>query len=77
MLTTSAAANALTPGGNYFANDGSAKYNTSGSGAIMKPANISTLGIGPSGNGAPVSNMMPYLAINYVIALQGIFPSRN
>ena len=29
------------------------------------------------GNGQPHNNMQPYLAINYMIALQGIFPSRN
>jgi len=30
-----------------------------------------------TGNGLPVSILQPYLAINYSIALQGIFPSRN
>lgn len=29
-----------------------------------------------SGN-QPVNNMQPYLAINFCIALQGVFPSRN
>jgi microcystin-dependent protein len=77
MLTTTVPADALSPGGNYFANDGSTKYNPSSSGGTMKAANISALAIGPAGNGAPVSNRMPYLAINYVICLQGIFPSRN
>src|SRR6185295_10116377 len=43
MLTTTAAANALTPGGNYFANDGSTRYNTTNGGGTMKPANISAL----------------------------------
>ena len=30
-----------------------------------------------SGGGASHENMQPYLAINYCIALQGLFPSRN
>lgn len=30
-----------------------------------------------TGNGLPISILQPYLAINYSIALQGIFPSRN
>lgn len=30
----------------------------------------------PAGGGAPHNNMQPYLVMNYVIALQGIFPSR-
>jgi len=33
--------------------------------------------IGASGGGQPVSVMQPYLVINYIIALQGIYPSRN
>lgn len=30
-----------------------------------------------TGNNAPVNNMQPFLAMNYIIALQGVFPSRN
>ena len=30
-----------------------------------------------SGGGQPHENMPPYLAMNFIIALQGIFPSRN
>lgn len=30
----------------------------------------------PAGNNAPVSIVQPYLAMNYVIAVEGIFPSR-
>jgi microcystin-dependent protein len=33
--------------------------------------------IGPAGGGVPHENRMPFLAINYCIALQGIFPPRN
>jgi microcystin-dependent protein len=33
--------------------------------------------ITPSGNSQPHSNLQPYLVINYVIALVGVFPSRN
>jgi microcystin-dependent protein len=31
---------------------------------------------GPAGGNQPVSIMQPYLAVNYVIALNGIYPSR-
>lgn len=74
MLTTTAAANAPAAAGNYFANDGSPKYKTSGSGT-MKPATVA-LSLAPSG-GTPVPNIMPYTGISYIICLQGIFPSRN
>jgi microcystin-dependent protein len=30
-----------------------------------------------TGGSQPHNNMMPYLALNFCIALQGIFPSRN
>jgi microcystin-dependent protein len=31
----------------------------------------------PAGSSSPHNNMQPYLALNFVIALQGLFPSRN
>jgi microcystin-dependent protein len=31
----------------------------------------------PGGGSQPHSNLQPYLVVNYVIALRGIFPSRN
>lgn len=33
--------------------------------------------IGNTGNGQPHPNQQPYLVVNFCIALQGIFPSRN
>ncbi len=39
--------------------------------------NIGTGITAPTGGNIPVPVMQPYLAINYIIALQGIFPSRN
>jgi microcystin-dependent protein len=38
----------------------------------MNPASI-----GNAGGSQPHNNMQPYLVLNFVIALQGIFPSRN
>lgn len=32
---------------------------------------------GPAGNEQPVENRSPFLVLNYVIALEGIFPSRD
>jgi len=31
----------------------------------------------PTGNGLPHNNMMPYLTLTFIIALQGIFPPRT
>lgn len=33
--------------------------------------------VGPAGGSTPFNNLQPYLALNYSIAMQGIFPSRN
>ena len=65
----------------------------SGAATTKKPANAwpaaggayaassdTTMGatmIGRSGSGKAHDNRQPYLGLNYVIALQGIFPSRN
>ncbi len=32
---------------------------------------------GVTGSGAPVQHVPPYLAINFIIAMQGLYPSRN
>ena len=33
--------------------------------------------VGLTGDGQPHDNMQPYVVLNYVMALEGIFPSRN
>ena len=33
--------------------------------------------IGLTGNGLPISIQSPYLCVNFIIATQGVFPSRN
>lgn len=40
------------------------------------PAAMGT-SIGPTGGNQPHDNMQPYLTINFIIALVGIYPSRN
>ena len=44
--------------------------------ATMAPA-VSTLAIGATGGSQPFSIMPPYLGMNYIICLFGIFPSRD
>ena len=38
----------------------------------LNPINVSSIG-----GSQPHNNMMPYLTLNFIIALQGIFPSQN
>jgi microcystin-dependent protein len=47
-------------------------YNSSGSPADMNAASVQA-----AGGSQPHDNMQPYLCVNFVIALFGIFPSRN
>ena len=44
-------------------------------GGALQPLTPST--IGPTGQNQPHTNLQPYLAINWCIALEGLFPSRN
>lgn len=48
------------------------QYNTTSDNNVMNPACVAAVG----GN-QPHENMSPYLVLNFVIALQGIFPSQN
>lgn len=45
---------------------------SAGTSAPMSPQAISTVG-----GGQPHNNLQPYLTLNFIIALNGIFPSRN
>ena len=38
---------------------------------------ISEIKITNAGGNQPVDNMQPFLGLNYIIALEGVFPSRN
>lgn len=40
-------------------------------------ANASQVTVASTGGSAPHNNMQPYLGINFIIALQGLFPSRS
>jgi len=38
---------------------------------------MNTSVVQPAGSSLPHNNLMPYLTLNWIIALQGVFPSRN
>ena len=60
-----------TPGGNVYAGGGPSLYKTN-PGAQMNAATI-----GPNAGGQPHDNMMPFLTVSFIIALEGIYPSQN
>ena len=62
-----------TAAGNNWANTGKTIWNTAFPGnSVMAPASV-----GNVGGSQPHTNMMPYLVLNFCIALQGIFPSQT
>lgn len=75
LTATTQIATRRNPPGRALATDTStnAEYYTS-------PGQVTPLSpsaIGPTGGSQPHENRQPFLAVNYCIALQGIFPSRN
>lgn len=76
LNASTAAATSTSPAGNVLA----AKAATKGVSAYAAgPASqpLSAGAIGSAGGNQPHSNLQPSLTVKFVIALQGIFPSRN
>ena len=64
------------PTSNYMGQTPSTNVYTSSNNAAMgsSPLNIQ---IGLSGSGQPFNILQPYLCLNYIICISGVFPSRN
>ena len=61
----------VSPVGNFWAKGPASAYSPTADGAMAAAA------LDVSGGNQPHENMSPYLVLNFVIALQGIFPSLN
>jgi Microcystin-dependent protein len=64
---------------NFPANNGETIYAAATDNSAMAPASLSGVTVAPqtpNGN-QPVDNIQPYLAMNFIICVEGIFPSRN
>ena len=57
--------------GNFLATTATNTYASTGGSAL----NAAT--IGSAGGSQPHNNLQPFLCVNFIIAIQGIFPSRN
>lgn len=65
------------PSGNNFSGaTGTNIYSSNPSNVTMAADNIAVT-VGSTGGSMPFGNMQPYLAVNFIIATVGIFPSRN
>jgi microcystin-dependent protein len=68
---SSTQASLTSPVGHLWGKDVSNPFNPTAN-TSMTPASVL-----PVGGSQPHENMSPYLVLNFIIALQGIFPSRN
>ena len=73
-LCSSSDGNSYDPAGNYWSVDagGNPEYGLLPVAGSMSPAATSV-----AGSSHPHNNIQPYLTLNFCIALQGIYPSRN
>jgi microcystin-dependent protein len=71
LLGSGGAASTTNPATNAPAVGGKPTYATPGTG------NMAAGIVGATGGSQPHNNLQPYLAINFVIALEGIFPPRS
>jgi len=74
VYAVSSVGNQTTPTGNLMADTNlfDKEYSDANADTTM-----SANSVGNTGNGQAVNNMQPYVAINYIIALVGIYPSQN
>jgi len=59
-----------SPSGNFWATQAGSAY------ASVNDQAMASAAISPTGGGQPHQNMSPYLVLTFIIALQGIYPSR-
>jgi len=71
-LGQSANGNQSSPAGGVWAASSLNEYSNAAANASMNPS-----AVGANSGGQPHQNVMPFLCVNFIIALEGIFPSRN
>ena len=74
---TSATATSARAGGMLFAQTGTDNLYGPVPGTDPQPQTMAANAVMVTGGSQPHDNIMPSMAINYIIALEGIFPSRN
>jgi microcystin-dependent protein len=61
------------PGGNVWADSGSESVYTNGTPSEA----MATAAVGSAGGSQPHDNMVPFLVINFILSLFGVFPSQS
>jgi microcystin-dependent protein len=73
LIATTATGTAASPQGSVLAASGSSNvYRPAPAAGALAPE-----AVGPAGGSQPHSNLQPYLCLNFIISLFGIFPPQN
>lgn len=72
MSAVTEVGNTTAPGNNWLARSATEPYRPFSNPTTMQPASITNIG-----GSQPHENRQPFLVLNFIIALQGVFPSRN
>ncbi len=72
LIASTASATQENPAGNLTGQPATAIYNSGEEGGIQA---MSATAVGAAGGSQPHSNFQPYLCVDYIISLFGIFPS--
>jgi microcystin-dependent protein len=75
LTASTTAGNSDSPSGNLLANNGRGGPQFTSAGSVNTTMHPQSVGI--AGGNQPHENMPPYLALNFCIAVSGIFPSRD
>jgi microcystin-dependent protein len=70
-MASSNNADQVSPSGNFWAKGAASAYSAAANNAM------SSASLANAGGSQPHANLSPFLTLNFVIALQGIFPSRS
>lgn len=76
LFGTTLSADSTNPSGRTLAAPSRETYAGAIPNAKMQDGSVTTT-VGNTGNGQPVNNREPYLALRFCIVLDGIFPTRN
>jgi microcystin-dependent protein len=77
LMASGSTSNRSAPGGNSFARVASGGTPYAPGSPVPALTNLAVQALTPAGGSLPHNNMMPYLTLNFNIALQGVFPPRT
>ena len=77
LLAHNGEGNVNSPEGAYLAGYGTAAPPTGPYSNSNPDVSLAANAVGPTGGNQPISIMQPFLTLNWIIAVEGIFPSRS